>query len=872
MINKLYQYIDGIYSHGLGKDVWFMTKQSMSDFYMPFFIAEIIENYNSKKRVDESFGSFYSRCFRENQYTLAKFPKQSESENTYRNAIISEFFGLFYREKAGYDSGVVTPAYQTLKKYIKDHKDIMKYRFLVDRQIEKLCLNVNSSTRIYDDVKGVTIFPVIYLYKILIELYKKYGSSKLDYNEFLLFLVHSKSYSHWQETMELIDIYRNNEINDEYKQKINDILHDGSMTNIRFDTLFGTLENIEYHTLKFGNYYKIKENDKSLNYIQTVVDIYEHSDYLNCSDKNKLLSFMQSDKYFIGNLDIFSVIHDDKEENEMQEDIIKLIIETYNNHNFDYNLEKKKYDIFKELYGKEAISSLEGKELLYRLFAPKKISLEGLTYNIEFSNVYRDFGGIGGGSAFKFPIFYSNQHNSWVTGKSNKSIKILTEDAAIELATLIRDELVELFELVEKTSLETLEDYKTFEVLTYSERLLPKMWVLKYLHLLYPDKFSCFYSDLWLNFMLNKLGKETTGGIVTKNGQISILSSSLDIPNVYLYKVLYELFPMTSEEEFEDEDSESINPPTIVPTFDFSKSTIKDGQNLIIYGTPGCGKSYFVQHTLLKDYPTANYIRTTFFQDYTNTDFVGQILPVVEGEKVTYKFNPGPFTLALEQAIRKPNERVALVIEELNRGSAASIFGDIFQLLDRKEGVSEYSITNVNIINYLKEQFNGVYTFENIKLPGNLSIFATMNTSDQNVFTLDTAFKRRWEFKKLVNKFDADHKFKDYFIPGADITWKEFVDSINAFILESSDGLNSEDKQLGVYFVDESGMRKEKTDVSDSQAVEDFAYKVLEYLWSDVTKFNRPTWFEDSVKSLDDLVDEYKAKGIGVFKHDVFNK
>ena len=135
MINKLYQYIDGIYSRGLGKDVWFMTKQSMTDFYMPFFIAEIVENYNSKRLIDEGFGTFYSRCFRENQYTLTKFPKQSESENTYRNAIIAEFFGLFYREKAGYDSGVVTPAYKTLKKYIKDHKDIKKFRFLVDRQI-----------------------------------------------------------------------------------------------------------------------------------------------------------------------------------------------------------------------------------------------------------------------------------------------------------------------------------------------------------------------------------------------------------------------------------------------------------------------------------------------------------------------------------------------------------------------------------------------------------------------------------------------------------------------------------------------------------------------------------------------------------------
>ena len=125
--------------------------------------------------------------------------------------------------------------------------------------------------------------------------------------------------------------------------------------------------------------------------------------------------------------------------------------------------------------------------------------------------------------------------------------------------------------------------------------------------------------------------------------------------------------------------------------------------NLIVYGTPGCGKSWHVKNELLKDYKTDNIIRTTFYQDYTNTDFVGQIMPIVTGEDVTYKFNPGPFTLALKKAIEVPNEPVALVIEELNRGNAPSIFGDIFQLLDRENGKSEYQITNVNIQKYLSD-------------------------------------------------------------------------------------------------------------------------------------------------------------------------
>lgn len=367
---------------------------------------------------------------------------------------------------------------------------------------------------------------------------------------------------------------------------------------------------------------------------------------------------------------------------------------------------------------------------------------------------------------------------------------------------------------------------------------------------------------------IDKIIKKCNIRYIGENG-LALAKTELDIDEKYAEYITTEI---NIDEEEGNNEIELSNEKVEVPLFSFKESPITDGQNLIVYGTPGCGKSYYVEHTLLDGYPKDNYIRTTFYQDYTNTDFVGQILPVVEGDKVTYKFNPGPFTLALEQAIRKPNERIALVIEELNRGSAPRIFGDIFQLLDRKEGVSEYGITNVNIINYLKEKFEGVYTFKEIRLPGNLSIYATMNTSDQNVFTLDTAFKRRWKFKKLINEFAVDHQFKNKYIPGADITWEELVNDINEYILECSSGLNSEDKQLGVYFVDENGMRKEKVDASDPEAVNAFAYKVLEYLWSDVAKFDRSKWFADGIKSLDELVKEYKEKGLEVFVDGIFNK
>lgn len=315
-------------------------------------------------------------------------------------------------------------------------------------------------------------------------------------------------------------------------------------------------------------------------------------------------------------------------------------------------------------------------------------------------------------------------------------------------------------------------------------------------------------------------------------------------------------------------------------SFDY-KCSNKDGTNLIVYGTPGCGKSHYVEHTLLKNYRhneeglCIDAIRTTFYQDYTNTDFVGQIMPVVNGDKVTYEFNPGPFALALNKAIQNPDLPVALVIEELNRGNAASIFGDIFQLLDRENGISVYNITNVNIQKYLQEQ-NPDYLFEYIKLPSNLSIFATMNTSDQNVFTLDTAFKRRWKFEKLKNTFDK-HSYATKLIPGMDLDWKEFCTAINNFIIESKDEItNSEDKQLGVYFIDEKGLRIENVS-SDEVQRKEFAYKIFEYLWDDVVKYDRTALFKDA-NTLDELIDNYVKSGSNdidgknVFVDNIFKK
>lgn len=324
-----------------------------------------------------------------------------------------------------------------------------------------------------------------------------------------------------------------------------------------------------------------------------------------------------------------------------------------------------------------------------------------------------------------------------------------------------------------------------------------------------------------------------------------------------------------------------------IPQDVFDYSTTKgEGINKIFYGTPGCGKSYHIEYDILgrdKDtkkynpdnYAEENVIRTTFYQDYSNTDFVGQILPKIvkgkNGEKdtVEYIFNPGPFTLALIQAISNPTKKVALVVEEINRGNAPAIFGDIFQLLDRDDDcISEYGIVNVGVMDYLNNYTFKVdgkdkkYIFKDIKIPGNMYIYATMNTSDQNVYTLDTAFVRRWGKEKIRNSFDKCN-FRTVPVPGMkQYNWQEFVDGINKCIGTHLEDLQvNEDKQIGAYFVKEKFLKE--------SSAEEFAYKVFDYLWSDVAKLDHGIFFK-SFETLDKLIEAYSKDGVKVFQSGIF--
>ena len=289
----------------------------------------------------------------------------------------------------------------------------------------------------------------------------------------------------------------------------------------------------------------------------------------------------------------------------------------------------------------------------------------------------------------------------------------------------------------------------------------------------------------------------------------------------------------------------------------------------IFFGAPGTGKSHKIDYNLFKDkdgnpiekgikeIPEDRKFRTTFHPDYDYAQFVGAYKPRKKDDdqdKITYSFVPQVFAKSYAAAWKQyfaagnastAENQVYLVIEEINRGNCAQIFGDIFQLLDRdSEGFSQYSIdADCDFATWLKEDFilkNVWSDYEakvgdgKLKLPPNLNILATMNTSDQSLFPMDSAFKRRfdWEYVPIKYAKDSDcgddWKADEFKIVIGDsmYMWLDFLKKVNADIYDAT---QSEDKQMGEFFI------KPKSD-DLKIAFNEFRSKVLFYLWDSVYK------------------------------------
>lgn len=287
--------------------------------------------------------------------------------------------------------------------------------------------------------------------------------------------------------------------------------------------------------------------------------------------------------------------------------------------------------------------------------------------------------------------------------------------------------------------------------------------------------------------------------------------------------------------------------------------------NRILFGAPGTGKSYRLREDT-SDFLASQLERVTFHPEYTYFDFVGSYKPVMveeDGKEViAYRFEAGPFAKILKKALAAQqqgnDEQYVLVIEEINRARAAAVFGDLFQLLDRDdEGRSEYGITpSRDLISYLtrgNEDGEGV-TLEDGKLylPSNLYLWSTMNSADQGVFPLDTAFKRRWSFEYIPIDSGENEIVGPY-----RAQWNELRKHVNTLLQKA--GIN-EDKQMGAFFLKGEELNNQERFLN---AVRE---KVIMYLYEDAARHQRGQIFKNEKARFSELCNNFNGTITSIFK------
>lgn len=288
----------------------------------------------------------------------------------------------------------------------------------------------------------------------------------------------------------------------------------------------------------------------------------------------------------------------------------------------------------------------------------------------------------------------------------------------------------------------------------------------------------------------------------------------------------------------------------------------QDNIQKLIYGPPGTGKSYSITSEVQKSYSEFNLedenpfvFRTTFHPEYTYHDFIGQVMPIVKNNSITYDFSPGIFTQALKKAIDYWDHDIYLILEEMSRANVAAIFGDVFQLLDRKEGISEYKINHDMISSAIYGKKQKIY------LPDNFHIIGTVNTSDQNVYVMDTAFKRRFDldYMDLTPVLDGKGEvlndypmvFENSKNERYESSWIKFYQNFNEFIISIMK--LSEDKQLGQFFI--------KFTENSQKNKQSIYGKLLQYIWQDVHSiaFSDKSLFRKDINSFSKAYGELKS-------------
>ena len=537
---------------------------------------------------------------------------------------------------------------------------------------------------------GIRLAPLREIVKILYYLKQiKNNEAYLTYEEISNFILYNNALAktdniNYKEIIESIFEYRNNGVLPDSiapkEERDESWVYDVSLdkNGRSLNDLITTLTNANFIVnLKFRRRVEFKNFEKYEGYIKNIVS---YNDFFIIDPNwNKNITEEKYLEYFNKNITNFSEKVDDKEStNLLSPEWFK---EKSNNYLDIAKEEEQERKFFTDKYGIDKIKSIEGEDLLNTIFLNGTDS--NLCYELEYNANNRSlFGSIRGGNAYKYGLFY--KEGWWYTGSKYNPTKLELEDA-IKLGTEIRDNIVTGASILEKYSdADNIDEYKKIYDELFNIKYLDKIWILKYYQMIFPHLLPTFYSDEWVNKIIELLNIPQTDCKFINMGSISTYIKKCDISNVVFAHICYDYYNKGIRETETTTDGD----------FDFvSGYETKYSRNRILFGAPGTGKSYILnkeQEDLLKDGGECE--RVTFHPNYSYANFVGTYKPVpkidTDGKNIiTYEYVPGPFMRTLVKAIKNIQQGAIkpyiLLIEEINRAEVASVFGEVFQLLDR---------------------------------------------------------------------------------------------------------------------------------------------------------------------------------------------
>lgn len=538
-----------------------------------------------------------------------------------------------------------------------------------------------------------------------------------------------------------------------------------------------------------------------------------------------------------------------------------------NNINVFSQNDNKVFEKFKKQFGPEVLEKLEGADIINKIFLHDG-DKSTLCYNLEFSDEF-NLGGIGGGFASKYSLYKSKDTQEWKAG-GGKNQKVVSENEAIKIGSKIRDAIVNGAHHIEKAELNSIYDYITLEndlEDIFKDCIVnpTNNWIHKYYVLIFPDKFPEVHGNEMRNYTLRKFRIKPKKGYYVNDGLFYKLAQKAGVNLSCLFnEKIIGLF-------WDGENSWDPIEKGVLVDLDDCECPEPLGndelRNKIYFGAPGTGKSYTLnedKEELLKNY-IYNYERVTFHPDYSYANFVGTYKPVPKQDGISFEYVPGPFMRILKKALEKHCEPFLLIIEEINRANVAATFGDIFQLLDRDE--NNESIYPIDTSEEAKAYINK----DKIKIPSNLFLWCTMNSADQGVFHMDTAFKRRWDFKYFsIN--NNEELIKDTYVILNDIklNWNTLRKAINDELLSYK---INEDKCLGPFFAFNEYMNQE---IPTETFKDIFKSKIIMYLFEDAARSKRNDLFSgaktDNYVTYSQICEAFDEKGIEIFCDNIKSK